>query len=81
MAVEKWTLSWRKGFTVEGVDITDAKGRKRGLKVIGFLGKNGGKLKGLCSVEWSVDGFSYSDRIQEAHKAAYHIIISAIAPE
>lgn len=52
--------------------------KKQGLKVISFLGKKGGKLKGESNLEWSVDGFSYSDRVQEAHMAAIHIIIEMV---
>jgi D-sedoheptulose 7-phosphate isomerase len=52
-----------------------------GLKVMGFLGRGGGKLKGHCDWEWIVDGFSYSDRIQEAHMTAIHIIIELIEKE
>ena len=51
---------------------------KREMKVISFLGKKGGKLKGKSSLEWSVDGFKYSDRVQEAHMAAIHIIIEMV---
>jgi D-sedoheptulose 7-phosphate isomerase len=49
-----------------------------GLKTICFLGKTGGKLKGAGDLEWIVDGFTYSDRIQEAHMTAIHIIIEMI---
>jgi len=52
--------------------------KKKELKVISFLGKKGGKLKGLSDLEWCVDGFNYSDRIQEAHMAAIHIIIEML---
>lgn len=52
--------------------------REKGLKTIAFLGKSGGKLKGFCDIEWIVPGFPYSDRIQEAHMAAIHIIIEMI---
>ncbi len=55
--------------------------RERGVKVIGFLGKTGGLLKDLCDDAWVVEGFSYSDRIQEAHMAAMHIIIEAVEKE
>ncbi|MDN3506967.1 MAG: SIS domain-containing protein [Simkaniaceae bacterium] len=48
------------------------------LKVLSFLGKTGGKLKGVSDLEWVVDGFKYSDRIQEAHMAAIHIIIEMV---
>jgi D-sedoheptulose 7-phosphate isomerase len=49
-----------------------------GLQTITFLGKTGGKLKGVSDLEWIVDGFTYSDRIQEAHMTAIHIIIEMI---
>jgi D-sedoheptulose 7-phosphate isomerase len=55
--------------------------KSRGLNTIAFLGKTGGKLKGACDLEWVVDGFSYSDRIQEAHMAAMHIIIEMVEKE
>lgn len=48
------------------------------LKTIAFLGKTGGKLSGVCDLEWIVPGFGYSDRIQEAHMAAIHIIIEMV---
>lgn len=51
---------------------------KKELETIAFLGKTGGKLKGLCHLEWIVSGFSFSDRIQEAHMAAIHIIIEMV---
>jgi D-sedoheptulose 7-phosphate isomerase len=49
--------------------------RKLGLKTILFLGKGGGKLKGKGDLELIIDGFKTSDRIQEAHMAAIHIIL------
>jgi D-sedoheptulose 7-phosphate isomerase len=52
--------------------------KARGLQTIAFLGKTGGKLKGLSDLEWIVSGFSWSDRIQEAHMAAIHIIVEQI---
>lgn len=52
--------------------------KRLGLKTIGFLGKEGGKVKGKADLEWIVSGFKYSDRIQEAHMAAIHIIIEMI---
>lgn len=55
-----------------------AQAKSQGLKTIAFLGKGGGQLKGLCDLEWVVDGFATSDRIQEAHMAAIHIIIEAL---
>ncbi len=52
-----------------------------GLKTIAFLGKKGGKLRGVSDLEWIVDGFIFSDRIQEAHMTAIHIIIEMVEKE
>jgi D-sedoheptulose 7-phosphate isomerase len=55
--------------------------KEMGLKTIAFLGKSGGQLKGTADLEWIIDGFTYSDRIQEAHMTAIHIIIEMIEHE
>ena len=47
------------------------------LKTAAFLGKGGGKIAGSCDFEWIVEG-STSDRIQEVHMAALHIVIEAV---
>jgi D-sedoheptulose 7-phosphate isomerase len=52
--------------------------RERSLKTVGFLGKTGGVLKGMCDLEWIVSGFHTSDRIQEAHMAAIHVILELV---
>lgn len=52
--------------------------KKQQLKTIAFLGKGGGALKGAADLELIIDGFTYSDRIQEAHMAAIHIIIEGV---
>jgi len=52
--------------------------KQRGLKTIAFLGKNGGVLKGFADHELIIHGFSTSDRIQEAHMAAIHLIIEGV---
>ncbi len=52
--------------------------QKLSLKTVGFLGKTGGKLKDMCDLEWIVEGFATSDRIQEVHMAAIHVIIEAV---
>jgi D-sedoheptulose 7-phosphate isomerase len=57
------------------------KARELNIKVVGFLGKGGGALKALCDEYWIVEGFRYSDRIQEAHMAAMHIIIESVEKE
>ena len=55
-----------------------AQAKQKGLFTIAFLGKTGGKMKGCADLEWIVSGFSHSDRIQEAHMSAIHIIIEAV---
>lgn len=48
------------------------------LTTVAFLGKEGGKLKGFADLELLIEGFESSDRIQEAHMTAIHIIIELI---
>ncbi|MEI6242112.1 MAG: SIS domain-containing protein [Chlamydiota bacterium] len=57
------------------------KAKELGLKTVTFLGKQGGKVKGRSDLEWLVSGFTTSDRIQEAHMAAIHIIIEMVEKE
>ena len=51
---------------------------KLNMRTIAFLGKNGGKLKGVAELEILIENFSTSDRIQEAHMAAIHMIIEMV---
>jgi D-sedoheptulose 7-phosphate isomerase len=50
----------------------------KGLQTVSFLGKGGGRLKGRANFELIIDDFETSDRIQEAHMAAIHLIIEQI---
>lgn len=52
--------------------------QSRGLQTVAFLGKGGGKLKGVADFELIIDDFTTSDRIQEAHMAAIHLIIEQV---
>jgi len=52
--------------------------KERGLETIAFLGRGGGALKGVAAHELIIDGFATSDRIQEAHMAALHILVEAV---
>lgn len=52
--------------------------QKRQVETITFLGKSGGKARGMAQLEWLVEGFDTTDRIQEAHMAAIHIIIELV---
>lgn len=55
--------------------------KENSMATIAFLGKDGGKLKGLCNLEWVIEGFVTSDRIQEVHMAAIHILIEMVEYE
>ena len=48
-----------------------------GMKTVGLLGKDGGKLKGFCDFEFVIPGET-SDRIQEIHMMILHIIIEGV---
>ncbi|MCP5508701.1 MAG: SIS domain-containing protein [Chlamydiales bacterium] len=52
--------------------------QKKEMQTIAFLGKTGGKLRGVADLELLIEGFTTSDRIQEAHMAAIHIIIEEV---
>jgi len=52
--------------------------KELGLNTVAFLGKNGGLMKDMCDKELVVGGFSTSDRIQEVHMSAIHIIIQMV---
>ena len=51
--------------------------KKKGMKVVGLLGKGGGKLKDMVDVALVVDS-PISDRIQEIHIKCIHIFIEGI---
>jgi D-sedoheptulose 7-phosphate isomerase len=51
--------------------------KQRGLKTIAFLGKEGGTLRGAADLELIIKGIT-SDRIQEAHMTAIHILIEMV---
>ena len=51
--------------------------KERKLKTVALLGKDGGKLKGVCDYEFIIPGET-SDRIQEVHMMILHIIIEGV---
>ena len=51
--------------------------KKLGMKTCILLGKDGGKLKGMCDYEFIILGKT-SDRIQEIHMMILHIIIEGV---
>ncbi|NJN27718.1 MAG: D-sedoheptulose 7-phosphate isomerase [Cyclobacteriaceae bacterium] len=52
--------------------------RDKGMKVVALTGKDGGELAGLADIEIRVPHMGYSDRIQEIHIKAIHILILLI---
>lgn len=52
--------------------------REKKMQTIAFLGKGGGKLKGVADFELIINGFTTSDRIQEVHMTAIHLIIEQV---
>ena len=51
--------------------------KKKGMKIVGLLGKGGGKLKDMVDVALVVDS-PVSDRVQEIHIKCIHIFIEGI---
>ena len=51
--------------------------KKIGMKTCVLLGKDGGKLKGMCDYEFIISGKT-SDRVQEIHMMILHIIIEGV---
>ncbi len=51
--------------------------RTRDVRVLGLLGRDGGRLKDLCELSLVVPGVT-SDRIQEVHITVVHLLIEMI---
>lgn len=68
------TTSGKSPNLIKAVEVA----KKRGLTVVTFLGKDGGKLKGVADYELLIKDMITSDRIQEAHMTAIHIIIELV---
>ncbi len=51
--------------------------KSKGMKVLGLLGKDGGKLKDMVDYPLIVD-CPITDRIQEVHIKCIHILIEGI---
>ena len=54
--------------------------KEKGMKVIGFLGGNGGKIKSLVDVQIIIPSFNVQ-RIQEGHITVGHIICESVENE
>jgi D-sedoheptulose 7-phosphate isomerase len=61
----------------ENVLLAAEEARRRGAKVIGFAGRTGGRLADCSDLCLRIDAET-SDRIQEGHQLAYHLICDLI---
>lgn len=52
--------------------------KKKGMKVVGLTGKDGGKMADLCDIEIRSPKSNYSDRVQEIHIKVIHSLIDYI---
>ncbi len=55
--------------------------KKKGMKVIGLTGKDGGKMASLCDVEIRAPHSKYADRAQEIHIKVIHSLIDFVERE
>ena len=55
--------------------------KRKGLTVVGLLGKGGGKMRSMVDVAIVVPRAQTSDRIQEVHIKVLHIVIEAVERE
>ena len=59
-----------------------AAAREAGMETIGLLGRDGGKLAGVCDLEWIVPGVPAgtptADRIQEVHMLVLHALVEGV---
>ena len=54
--------------------------KKAGGKIIGLLGKGGGREKSLCDVALVIDS-KHTNHIQEAHQVLLHLLLEAVDAE
>lgn len=54
------------------------KAKRKGMKVIGLTGKDGGKMKKLCDLEIRAPKSTYADRAQEIHIKIIHSLIHGV---
>ena len=55
-----------------------AAAKKKGMKVIGLTGKDGGKMAALCTIEIRAPFSEYADRAQEIHIKVIHCLIQFV---
>jgi D-sedoheptulose 7-phosphate isomerase len=52
--------------------------KRKGIKIVGLTGKDGGKMNGICDVEIRAPHTTYADRAQEIHIKCIHALIDYI---
>ena len=52
--------------------------KRKGIKVVGLTGKDGGQMSNLCDVEIRAPHSQYADRAQEIHIKCIHALIDYI---
>jgi len=62
------------------IQLAIEKAKSLSMSTVAVLGKDGGKIKGMCDFEFIVAGDT-SDRIQEVHMMILHIAIEALERE
>ena len=62
------STSGNSGNIIEAIKLA----KKKGIKTIGFIGKDGGKMKELCDYAVVVD-IDFTPRIQEVHEMMMHL--------
>lgn len=72
-----WLIGLSTSGNSKNVMLAVEEARRKNMKVMLLLGKDGGALKGQGDVEWIVPAQT-SDRIQEVHMCLLHILIEAI---
>ncbi len=77
--VQKGDVVWALSVSGSSANVLSAvrEAKKRGASVIGFTGREGAQLRELCDLCLVVE-HSDSDRVQEVHQLAYHIICGLI---
>jgi len=77
--VTKRDIAWALSVSGRSTNVIRAlqSAKKLGATVIGFTGKSGGAMAELCDLCFRVD-HDQSDRVQEVHQLAYHLICDRI---
>ncbi len=77
--VEPGDVLWVLSTSGNSVNVLEAaaEAKRRGAVVLGFTGSTGGRLRPLCDLCLCVE-HDASDRVQEIHQLAYHLICQRV---